>query len=162
LASRDVPVPTALTNQSQTWTTRVESGQVHAVLTSDAVAGSAALLLATGRLRPAGGWLKALGFVLPGRSGAVRRRSVYLDLAASANPVTALQQALAEQPSLLALDGAERLAGEVRSQLQTVLRLRDPGLTVLVAAPEIQVVAQLITPNTHSLIASSSTQEVQP
>jgi RND superfamily putative drug exporter len=149
LAARDVPVPTAQPDRTAAWTTLVERGQVHLVRTPDAVAGTAALLLASGRLRPDGGWLKSLGLVCPGRAGAVRRRSVYLDLAAG-DPAKTLCRALAEQPDLLALDGCDRLTAAVRAELRPILAGRPPQTTVLLTAWSLPELVQLIDPDTRS------------
>ncbi|MDR1806912.1 MAG: MMPL family transporter [Propionibacteriaceae bacterium] len=153
LAARQVPVPTATKGEALEWTTRVEPGQVHAVVAADATVTTAALLLATGRLRPEGGWLKALGTVLPGRAGRVRARSCYLDVAAAPDPVRALERALGEDPDLLALDGLDRLgAAEAYAAVHRLLGERDPDLTVLVATRDAASLAPLVTPDSYSLI----------
>ncbi|GAB2525152.1 MMPL family transporter [Paramicrobacterium agarici] len=84
---------------------RIAPGTVHAVRADSARAVTAALLAMTGRLPGATGTLKVNGLVLPSRASAVRRSAGYLSLSTAEQPLTAVQNALAENPRLLAIDG---------------------------------------------------------
>lgn len=83
---------------------------------------SAALLTLTGRLEPTEGKLKVAGLPLPVRASGVRSRTGYVDLARSEDPVVALRRAVAERPSILAVDGIDAISDtRVRAQLRDLL-----------------------------------------
>lgn len=88
---------------------RVPGGGVLAVQGASPQVVSAFLLTAAGRLAPAAGTVKVDGLVLPVRAGAVRRRVAYVDVGAEG--LAALDEALAERPRILALDGMGALSG---------------------------------------------------
>jgi RND superfamily putative drug exporter len=156
LAAEEVPVPTSARGQSVPWTTRVEPGQVHVVASPDPAATTAALLLATGRLRAASGRFKVLGFVLPGRSGAVRSRAGYVDLGAADRPGEALARALAERPRLLGVDGLDRIGGaEDYADVHAVLAGRSPDVTLLLATGDADRLDPLVGADSRSHVPSS-------
>ncbi|MDR1448867.1 MAG: MMPL family transporter [Propionibacteriaceae bacterium] len=153
VAARDLPVPTNRPGRSAFWSARVEPGQLHVIVTADRVAGTGVLLLATGRLRAAGGWLKSLGCVLPGRAGRVRRQSVYVDLGLADDPAAALAAALSERPRLLALDNLAAVADiDSYLSLRALLAARPPDLAVLLSAPVPAVVEPVAAIDTCSYL----------
>ncbi|SEB80510.1 putative drug exporter of the RND superfamily [Paramicrobacterium humi] len=101
---------------------RVAPATTHALVADSARAVTAALMALTGRVPQATGTIKVLGLVLPSRGPAVRRRTGYVSLAASVNPVDDVRAALAERPQLLAIDGVDHVANPAdRAGLGTLL-----------------------------------------
>jgi RND superfamily putative drug exporter len=83
---------------------------------------SAALLALTGRLEPTDGRLKVAGLALPVRAAGVRSRTGYVDLSRTDEPVAVLRRALAERPSVLAVDGIDTVVDSTeRARLRALL-----------------------------------------
>jgi RND superfamily putative drug exporter len=102
VADADDVVFTNLTLQAQPGVPIIVTGTDPRALTG-------VLLTLTGRMRPTSGRVKTLNLVLPERASAVRARTGYIDLSATASPAQALRVALAEQPEILAVDRADRI-----------------------------------------------------
>lgn len=145
-------VPLGSPESTVLWNVQAQRGGVHAVIGSDPLAVSAALLTATGRMKARGGRLRVLGWVLPGREAEVRARAAYVDAREGAPAVRALRRVIAERPRLVALDGADHAVDPwVREELQRAL-VDTRGVTILIGAAGLAVVRALVQPDTVSFL----------
>ncbi len=114
---------------------RVQPGTIHAVHGDSARAVRAALLAVTGRMPQATGTLKIAGLVLPSRGPAVRRIAGYVTLAASDSPRALVRDALAEKPTILAIDAFDSVTdSDERDRLLAELaraRSREDAPTIM-------------------------------
>lgn len=109
VAADDLELTTPAGTVLQPTSLRIAPGTMHAIVSDDTRAVSAALLAITGRLPQASGTIKVLGYVLPSRASAVRSRAGLVSLAASTRPVDDVRIALDEHPQLLAIDGVDNV-----------------------------------------------------
>ncbi|WP_195760717.1 MMPL family transporter [Agromyces kandeliae] len=101
---------------------RVPAGEALVVAGATPEERRAVLLALTGRRPVVEGRLKCLGLVLPVRAQSVRARSAVVELARTPDPISAVVDAAADGPELLAIDGVDLLADPAaRDELLEVL-----------------------------------------
>jgi RND superfamily putative drug exporter len=113
------------------------------VVSGEADARLALLLTLGARLPVSGGRLKVAGYILPARAGAVRSRVGVALLEGGADPVAALDDALAHGVEIVVIDGLDGVSDRhVRSRLadalaeRTAMGLRDGRPFTIVAAAD--------------------------
>lgn len=130
---------------------------------------SAALLTLTGRLAPTDGKLKVAGLPLPVRASGVRSRTGYVDVGRSDDPVLALRRALAERPTILAVDGVDAITDTtVRAGLRELLTVssgapsRRGGPTALLLGTTGDTADVLPTPGATHRLAETAAHPAAP
>lgn len=139
---------------------RVPAGGSLVVTGADSLARTSALVTLAGRLAPAGGTLKVLGYALPVRAGAVRAKAVVADLSRTNHPVAELSAALRSRPALVVVDGLDSVRdpavlGAVRAELDRHRATADRPLAIVVATAhpaELTSALGLIDPVTVELV----------
>lgn len=129
----------------------VQPGRV-ALIGGDPTAVSDTLLVLAGRAEPLGGKLKVAGYVLPTRAGRVRKSVAWIELGSASD--ADIERTLAENPPILALDGADRISALRRDRLRVLLAAHDAPRTLLIGgdhAADLVGGAQLATATTLHL-----------
>ncbi|PCE14659.1 transporter [Microbacterium sp. SZ1] len=106
-----------------------------AVVTGSSAGALRVLALAlAGRITPDGGRLRVAGHLLPGRAAWVRAHVGAVIVSDTGDTASDLAEALRGRPSLLVVDGVDRLGRAARDQLAARLRDADPTLAVVLTA----------------------------
>ncbi|MCL2515222.1 MAG: MMPL family transporter [Microbacteriaceae bacterium] len=134
---------------------RVRRGEASVVFAATAAEVRGQLLALTGRARADAGTLKVLGHLLPEKSGAVRRRSIYVDAAGDLDR-GAVMRMLRPGIELVALDGV----GEPTRVAGLVHELTAAGLTVLIGAVAPAEAAWPALPDPHPVASAPVDLEV--
>ncbi|MFK4762449.1 efflux RND transporter permease subunit [Microbacterium sp. ZW T5_45] len=108
-----------------------------AVLTGAPSRSLRALALAlAGRVTPDDGLLRVAGHLLPGRAVWVRAHVGVVLVSDAADAASDLREALRGDPSLVVIDGVERLSAPARDQLTAELRDADAGTAVVLTSAD--------------------------
>ncbi|WP_341935389.1 MMPL family transporter [Microbacterium sp. LWO14-1.2] len=103
-----------------------------AVVTGSSTGALRVLALAlAGRITPDGGLLRVAGHLLPGRAAWVRAHVGAVIVSDAGDTASELSEALRGRPSLLVIDGVDRLSPSERDQLAARLRDTDQALAVV-------------------------------
>ncbi|MFB4353145.1 MMPL family transporter [Microbacterium sp. LS_15] len=103
-----------------------------AVVTGSSTGALRVLALAlAGRITPDGGRLRVAGHLLPGRAAWVRAHVGAVIVSDAGDTASELSEALRGRPSLLVIDGVDRLTPSERDQLAARLRDTDQALAVV-------------------------------
>ncbi|MBO0981743.1 efflux RND transporter permease subunit [Microbacterium sp. SD291] len=106
-----------------------------AVITGAAPGALRAIALAVaGRLTPDDGRLRVAGHLLPARAAWVRAHVGAVIVTDAGAPASELTEALRGRPSVVVIDGADRLSAAAHDQLAARLRDADAGTAVLLTA----------------------------
>jgi RND superfamily putative drug exporter len=109
---------------------------------------TALMLTLAGRMRISAGKVKVAGFVLPEQAAAVRRRTGYLDCAATSSVRRELREIVAARPSVIFVDHVDLLtAHDERAALASVLDdvvVGSRELAVVIAVRDRSAIEDLI------------------